>query len=309
MKYIFHVENGMAFMFHNEVGVNRMTRKTDLEDRIIRIQNELSVGERRLAAVIFELEGNIAGFTGGELSDRAGVSASTTARFFRRLGYASYQEVRTEARDTSMKGSPLDVYRKKNKDVDHTSDFSIYIEKEKQNLAQTYAEISQDLLEKAADILKGSGTIYIIGFRNSYAIALFLRNQLSVLRNNIRLIPAPGEDVATDLIDQKAGDVLLAVGLRRRTVVLGKTISRFHKNGGEIVFLTDLTAPSWQEERVVTLRCITESPGSFDSYATPMCVLNYLLSLLQQSYRTHVEERFSEVETIRTEIYGTGSLL
>ncbi|OUJ11407.1 hypothetical protein HK25_01580 [Acetobacter sp. DsW_059] len=309
MKYIFHIEIETAFVFHKGVGVNRMTKQTDLENRIIRVQHELSAGERRLAAVIVELEGNISGFTGGELSEMAGVSPSTAARFFRRLGYVSYQEARTEARDSAVKGSPLDVYREKNRKEGHSSDFLAYIEQEKKNLTLTYTEISEEMLKKSSDIIKNSGKVYIIGFRNSYAIALYLRNQLAILRQNIRLIPAPGEDVATDLTDQQPDDVLLVVGLRRRTVTLSKIISHFHKNGGKIVMLTDPSASSWQEERVVTLRCITESPGVFDSYATPMCVLNYLLSLLQKSYSSHVEKRFSEVESIRNEIYGTGSLL
>ena len=90
-----------------------MENDTPIEVRIMQIYEDLPAGERRLAEVILEMDGNFSGFTAGELAGRDGVSNPTAARFFSRLSYDNYQKAHNQASERASQGSPLTYLCKK----------------------------------------------------------------------------------------------------------------------------------------------------------------------------------------------------
>lgn len=78
-----------------------------LEGRIRQHWDQLSSYEQRLADVILAAPGQLAMSTATELANSAGVSKATTTRFFRHLGYESYDAARRQAREMQSSGSPL----------------------------------------------------------------------------------------------------------------------------------------------------------------------------------------------------------
>ncbi|VVT45080.1 Transcriptional regulator, RpiR family [Kosakonia radicincitans] len=74
-----------------------MSAKTaSLEGRIRQHWDQLSSHEQRLADVLLAAPGQLAMNTATELAQSAGVSKATTTRFFRHLGYESYEAARRQ---------------------------------------------------------------------------------------------------------------------------------------------------------------------------------------------------------------------
>ena len=75
---------------HDEEGADARP----IDARILAVYDELTASERRLASVVMEERNSLSSFTAGELAARANISNATAARFFRRLGYNSYNDAK-----------------------------------------------------------------------------------------------------------------------------------------------------------------------------------------------------------------------
>jgi DNA-binding MurR/RpiR family transcriptional regulator len=69
-----------------------------LSQRILDAYDELTRRERRLADLLLEDLDTLVLKSATEISEKAGVSKATTARFFRRLGYPSFKAAQAAAR-------------------------------------------------------------------------------------------------------------------------------------------------------------------------------------------------------------------
>src|SRR5208283_4392177 len=78
-----------------------------LEQTIRSRYERLSVGERKLADIVLEMRGELAGYSATELAESAGVSKATASRLVRRLVFSDYQDMRQQARAAWANGSPL----------------------------------------------------------------------------------------------------------------------------------------------------------------------------------------------------------
>ncbi len=269
-----------------------------IDRRILDIYDELTESERRLAEVVLETQGGLHGFTASELAARARVSNATAARFFRRLGYASYGEARRHSRRTAAWGSPLSELTQILGQQSGVSDFAQHIAQDTQNLTRTLALVQRDQLARAVDILARARTIWTVGFRNSYALACYARGILVHVTPDVRLLPVAGMTMAEDIASLKPSDALLVIGFRRRPVVLRELMVYARAVGAPIVLVTDLTAARTAELATVTLRCHNRGSSLFDSYAAPISLINYLCSSVGQALSQKAVDRLDQIEKL-----------
>ena len=78
-----------------------------LEQTIRDHYHRLPAGERKIADILLEMQGELAVYSATELAKRAGVSKATATRLVQRLGFGDFQEMRNRAREAKQKGSPL----------------------------------------------------------------------------------------------------------------------------------------------------------------------------------------------------------
>ncbi|MCW2483667.1 MurR/RpiR family transcriptional regulator, partial [Candidatus Symbiopectobacterium sp. NZEC135] len=80
---------------------------TQIDERLRSRYSTLSGQEQRIADFIFTHFDDVIGYNSAELAQLSGVSKATVSRLFKRLGYASYREVREELRTLRQSGMPL----------------------------------------------------------------------------------------------------------------------------------------------------------------------------------------------------------
>ncbi|MBB2172414.1 MurR/RpiR family transcriptional regulator [Gluconacetobacter asukensis] len=284
-----------------------MEDDTPIEVRIMRVHGELSPGERKLAAVLLEMNGNFSGFTAGELAARADVSNPTAARFFRRLGYANYQQAHNQARDRASAGSPLTALRKKSRRDSASFDFAPYAEHEAQNLRRTAMDIAPADLAEAVRLLKTSRRIWIVGYRNSTVVAIYLHAVLSLLRDGASLAPRAGMTLSEELVNMGKDDLVVLLAFRRRPAILSRILREARKQGARALQITDPGQPLSPDASVLTLRCSVEGLGIFDNYGCAITLVNCLASLLEESIGSAAVQRLSEVERLLDEVDGVAT--
>ncbi|WP_180966750.1 MurR/RpiR family transcriptional regulator [Cohaesibacter celericrescens] len=269
-----------------------------IDIRISEIYDQLTNSERRLSNVVMESQSNLASFTAGELADRANVSKATAARFFKRLGYANYNEVRRINRQTEDWGSPLYELTGIGTKRLSQGDFGLHIAQDLQNLTRTAEMLDAENLAEAIDKLVNAKRIWSLGFRNSTALAFYARALLTNLKPDVRLIPSAGMSFGEELAGMNEDDAFLIFGFRRRPAQLRDVMEAIHAAGPTSILITDMTASRTSQLATITLRCHCRGHTMFDSYATPMSLINYICSGVSQSLGDQAVQRLREIEQL-----------
>ncbi|SER86098.1 DNA-binding transcriptional regulator, MurR/RpiR family, contains HTH and SIS domains [Propionibacterium cyclohexanicum] len=231
-----------------------------IEARIAGVYAELTSQERRAAETILEHLDDLASYSSAELSELSGVSRPTLSRLYRRLGYESFAQMRSEARRD--RGIPLGV----NNGIDAS------LAQETRNLTQL-ARLADGRLQASVRSMMGAASLVIIGERNSYPVALHLRQQLVQLRRGSYLLPLPGQTFGEDLVGVGPGDTVVLVGLRRRTSGFGRLLRYCVALRADVVLIADNSARHYEQDVTHFLPCSLDSSGPFSSYASAMALV------------------------------------
>ncbi|WP_169453478.1 MurR/RpiR family transcriptional regulator [Pleomorphomonas oryzae] len=265
-----------------------------VDARIAALFDQLTESEKRLAEVVLEAASDLSAFTAGELAARADVSAATAARFFRRLGYESYGDLRRSVRNARTWGSPL--YELSS--TERPADFARHVAQDIENLQRLAAELPAAALADAVDLLASAKRLHVIGFRNSAALAAYARGLLAHVKPDVRLLPLAGQTLAEDLVGLGPDDALLVFGFRRRPPALRDLMAVVRDTGARILLITDASAARTAHLAHVTLRCPNQGASLFDSYVAPMSLISHLASAVGAALGEAAESRLAMIEDL-----------
>ncbi len=278
-----------------EVGERATPASTKgVDARIAALFDELTESEKRLANVVLEAANELSAFNAGELAARAGVSAATAARFFRRLGYESYGDLRRSVRAARTWGSPLYELSSSQE----PADFARHVAQEIENLQRLVTELPASVLAEAIDLLASAKRLHMIGFRNSAALAAYARGLFIHVKPDVRLLPLAGQTLAEDLVGLGPDDALVVFGFRRRPPFLREVMAAVRDGGTRILMITDASAARTAHLAHVTLRCPNKGASLFDSYVAPMSLISYLASSVGAAPGAATEDRLARIEDL-----------
>jgi DNA-binding MurR/RpiR family transcriptional regulator len=142
--------------------------------------------------------------------------------------------MRDELRTLRQSGMPLTDNRDA---VQGNTLLARHYKQEMANLTQWMNQIDAGQFNALiAALSAGAAVCVLLGFRNSYPIAMHLRQQLMQVREQVLLMPQPGQTLAEELVDlDHAGRCRSFVAFRRRPRQLRalltqlQTFSRFRR--------------------------------------------------------------------------------
>jgi len=273
-----------------------------LESRIRGRYEQMSAVEQKLSDVILASPGHLAMQTATELATSAGVSKATTTRFFRALGYDSYENARRDARKASSGGSPLYLQHRGDEDHDPQALIQHHLDQEISNLVKTYESLSQtDLFEMAQAIAKARRVV-LIGYRHSQTVAVMFRSNLIQVRGDILLLPAPGDSLAEYLAGLDERDVAICIGLRRRVPQLESAMAAMAALGVQILYLSDVLAGKPAKLARWVIRCHTQGSLMFDSNASVAGITNLLCSLVGKELAGDKSTHLAQAEVLHQQL-------
>jgi DNA-binding MurR/RpiR family transcriptional regulator len=246
-----------------------------LEQTIRSEYHRLPVGERKIADVLLQMRGELAAYSATELAERAGVSKATASRLVRRLGFSDYQQLRQQVRADGANGSPLAEFAGAlvKKDT-----LARHLDHDVACLTSSLEGIPADQIRRATEMLAKASRLWVIGFRNSHALALYARELLIQVKPNVRLLPAPGQTVAEELSALADSDTVLALGFRRQPREFVKILQVVRQIKARTLLIGDSSIEDLDKQADITFRCQSHGSGLFDTYVAPMSLLNYLCS-------------------------------
>lgn len=236
-----------------------------IDERIADRHDALTPQERRAAATLLEHLDDLATYRAAELAELAGVSRATMSRLFRSLGFEDFDEVREHLRALRSAGEPRRVDGAPN--------------------AEALAAIEQGAILRAIEhprILEVAGLlalarkVFVIGWRNSYPVALHLREQLAQARADVEIGPVPGQTTGEELVGLGPEDVIVVVGFRRRPKGFAEFLTEAGTTGAAVILVGDPTAVAHASQASIWLECPLQHSLAFDSYAAPMALVSVL---------------------------------
>jgi len=273
-----------------------------LESRIRSRYDQMSAVEQKLSDVILASPGQLAMQTATELAISAGVSKATATRFFRALGYDSYDAARREARKASSAGSPLYLQHLNDADQDPKELMQHHLDQEIANLAKTYESLSHNDLAQMAQAIAKARRVVLIGFRHSQTIAVMFRSNLIQVRDDILLLPAPGDSLAEYLAGLDGRDVAICIGLRRRVPELESAMSAMAELGVHLLYISDVLAGKPAKLARWVIRCHTEGSLMFDSNASVAGVTNLICSLVGKELAGERSTHLAQAEVLHQKL-------
>jgi len=268
-----------------------------LADRIDHTYLELTPQEQRAADFMRVHLADLAVYNATEVARLSGVSKATVSRLYRRLGFESADDLREHVRGLRASGIPVPS--------EALTAHASHLEQEVANLRG--ALIGIDLAAPAA-LIASAGRVLVMGFRNSYPMALHLRQQLVQARASVELAPQPGQSVGEDIAGLARTDVVVLVGFRRRPETFGRIVGALQRSPARVILLTDPSGRKYARQVDQLVECPLDTVSAFDSYAAPASIIGLLASMvLAENLRDGGRRIASINETYRAmdELEGT----
>ena len=270
---------------------------TRLAIRIQESLDELTPSERTLASYILENQHLMVGLSAAELARQAGTSKSTTVRFFRTLGYESFEAVRLQARGELNRLQPgADLVA----NVARTSAGSpeAYLADEMTALARSHEGLSSETLKAMLDRLAAADRVWVAAFGDDALVAPLVHGALSAVRNNVQLLSDGVTSTLNKLISMGPRDSLLLITLGERSADARFAVEQAKAAGATILVLANLSVSSPVGSDVV-IRCHANSSLPEGSVVGAVSIMQFIARQLAVRLGTRAATRKALLEGIK----------
>jgi DNA-binding MurR/RpiR family transcriptional regulator len=247
-----------------------------IERRIRAVYETMPGSERALADRVLEYPGDVILCSATELAELAGASKAAVTRFVKRLDYNDFRDMQREIRQAQTTGDPIFLASGQMASNDGGDAVSAHLEKDIACLTQTFEKIDEKAIEQVARQIVDARRIVCLGFRNSHFFAAYARRLIVHIRPDASVLPAGGQVLMEDMSDLGREDLIFAVGLRRRTPLLGSTLKLMHQKKVPIAYITDRRAVTTTKYADWTFSCQVRGTSSLDSYVGVVSLINFI---------------------------------
>lgn len=276
-----------------------------LDARIREVYADLSAAERKLADVVLARQQDLRGYSATELAALAETSKSSAARFFRRLGYAGFDEFRLQVRSRATAHSPLARLAQAPVQPGDAG-LQAHARRDAQRLLDWSQELRDEDVQAALAQLARARRVGVLGYRHSQVTAQYASLLFDQVRPDVQLLATGGGREAEALAGLGTKDLLFVVDFRRRSALLARVLAAARAVGIPLVVLSDAAPGEWIEAAAqadVVLRCARaaapqppEPTPLFDTYVCGISLVNFLATALAARLRASAQARLTRIE-------------
>lgn len=268
-----------------------------LDERLRACYSELSPQEQRVAEFVMDHFADLVSYNSAELARLSGVSKATVSRLFKRLGYERFKEMRDEVRTQRQSGMPVTDNRDA---VQGNTLLSRHYKQEMANLTLWVNSLDAGQFAAAIDALGHARRVLLVGLRNSMPVAMHLRQQLLQSRNDVWLLPQPGQTLSEELSDVSAQDLVIVVAFRRRPRVIRPLLENLHQRQIPVLLISEPQATGIRQLCRWHFACPLDSVSAFDSYSSAMSLSCLMANALLHTGLETGRQRIHQI----TGLYG-----
>lgn len=256
-----------------------------IAERLQEAFDELTRAERQLADSL------LAGYPVSGLSSitqvaqSAGVSTPTVVRMVQKLGYPGFPAFQAALRG-ELEARISDPISKRDTWAARAPEAHIlnrFTEAVIGNIRQTLTQIDLDAFERCCALLADpQRSVYVVGGRITRSLAEYFFLHMQVLRAGVSHIQSIANAWPHDLLDVRAGDVVVIFDVRRYENATLKLAEMAREKGARIVLFTDQWRSPIHDLSDCTFCGRIVVPSAWDSAVTLMLLLETVIADVQE---------------------------
>jgi DNA-binding MurR/RpiR family transcriptional regulator len=213
-----------------------------------------------------------------ELASRAAVHPTSAVRLAKKLGYSGYPELRSQLQAELLDvPPPAERVRERLAHMSSGAILSALVESEIAALRQLPRLIAQRDIESAARAIIKARRIYVFGRNHAAALMHLLTLRLQRSGYTARKIERFGMELADDLLDLSAKDLVIGFGFTKPPEDLQKTLRYARKAGARTLVVSDHTGAMLRPKPDMLLAASRGARGESQSLTVPMAICNTLI--------------------------------
>ncbi|MEM7597109.1 MAG: MurR/RpiR family transcriptional regulator [Pseudomonadota bacterium] len=254
-------------------------------DRLTQEWDALTPEAQKAARYVLENPADVGVSTVREIAEAAQVKPNTFVRMARQVGFDGYDDFREPFRDAIRRGQVSFPDRARwLQDIRKSGDlgglYADMVGAAIQNIEDTFAGISADALQKAAEVIWGSRQVYTLGVGVNNSNARNFTYLASTGMTQFHAIPRPGSTAVDDLAWADNRDVLIAMTCRPYRTEVVEAVRLAREQNVTVIAISDSPASpiilTSQHGFVIS----TETPQFFPSSLSTIALLETLLSFV-----------------------------
>lgn len=281
-------------------------QQLDLFERIRQRYPSMSPSFRKVADYLLEHYRDAVFLPASRVAMRADVSESVVVRFAAALGYAGYPEMlRAMQRIVKSELSPSSRLESEMHEEPGPLNNDLLrrvVAQDIANLQKTVAHPANAALPEAVDALVKAGEVFCLGLRGLSSLATLLGTLLNLLGVRSQILTNAGPTLFEHLRHIRHGDVLVTFAFQRYTKRTVDAMEWAKQRGASTITITDsLTSPAAQGADVVLVAEAQQPAVFFNSYVTPVSLINALVGALVYRDLERFRRALTELEELLPE--------
>ena len=279
-----------------------------MSDVIESIRNpfpKLSRGKKKIAEFIMNNLEDIAYSPAAVVAQKSGMSESVVVRLAEDLGFSGYKEMQKSIQQSVMHRFRMaDQFKHwMNSETKSPQGYGRVIERDIQNIKETFTMVDAQVLEQAAEIISQARHVGIVGIRGPLGPNTSFYVYLNQLLGNAFLI-TPGIGTSYDILKNwNEQDVLVVCGfLTSKKSFLTQTINYIKARKCRLIVITNnMISPLVEKADLILPVCIE---GPFTSFVAVVSIYNCILFLIGKKRENHTLASIEEIdELLEREFY------
>jgi len=274
-----------------------MNNKQDLFKAIQTKLPHLSKGQKLIAGYILEHYDKAAFITAANLGANIGVSESTVVRFATELGFSGYPKLQKSLQEL-IKNKLTTVQRIELSNVTQENALKSVLKADMRNIKATSEEINYQTFEDVVNSLFKARKVYIIGLRDSAAIAEFLAFYLNLILDNVNIVAYGVSDIFEQMLNVNEQDIVIGIGFPRYATRTIEALAFAKSRDAIIVAITDSLLSPIAENATYTLTAQSKMTSFVGSLVAPLSVINALIMAVGLRKKERISGIFSNLEKV-----------
>ncbi len=270
-----------------------------IAERLNAAFGELTRAERQLAGSLLE-NYPVSGLSSiTAVAKKAQVSTPTVVRMVQKLGFSGFPEFQAGLRRELEEkiSSPIAKHETWAAQAPDQHILNRFTEAVIGNIRQSLAQVDTASFDAVADLLADTGAAaYVVGGRITHALAEYMFLHLQVMRPGVTLVRSLSNAWPHDLLNMRAGDVLVVFDVRRYENATLKLVRMARERGARVVLFTDQWGSPVAAHADHVLSSRIAVPSAWDSNVVPMLLLEILLAAVQERTWEQTRARMERLE-------------
>jgi DNA-binding MurR/RpiR family transcriptional regulator len=242
-----------------------------------------------------------------DVAIKVGVSTTTIIRFARILGYSGYSDMQKDIQNDIMEKMSLpDRFKSSMESVSLDKLLAETMQNDISNISNTISGLSEGILRRVVEAIHSARNIYVLGMRSSFALAHYAASRFGQIRPHIHLVQSIGMIFPEELVGGNSEDVCMAFLFPRYSKTTSNLIIWLRSMGVRVILFTSPNYASIQNYGDFIIPCHVRGNSFKNSFAAPICVINYLASAVALENSEIADETLRQTEEFLKKGYYLG---